>query len=86
MVRRNVALREGTQAHLENGVRMGLVEVNMGEASDLSEVILFVKNGGESEFTLRLGDTFPVGEQTWKVDRIEQLGSNRLGAVFSRIE
>ncbi|MEU9837926.1 DUF6406 domain-containing protein [Actinomadura sp. NPDC048032] len=85
-MRRNVALREGTQAHLEDGVKMGLVEVNMGEGDDQSEVILFVKNGGENEFTLRLDDTFPVGEQTWKVDRIEEVGNNRLGAVFSRID
>lgn len=65
---------------------MGLVDVNMGEDGDSSEVILFVKDEGENEFTLRLGDTFPVGGQTWKVDRIEEIGGGRLGAAFSKIE
>lgn len=86
MARKNVALQEGAQAHLEDGVKMGLVDVSIGEGGDLSEVILFVKDGGESEFTLRLGDTFPVGERTWKVDRIEEIGRNKLGAVFSMVE
>ncbi|MES9538230.1 DUF6406 domain-containing protein [Actinomadura sp. NPDC000600] len=86
MVRKNVALQEGTQAHLDEGVKMGLVDVNLGGDVVPSEVILFVKDGGEKEFTLRLGDTFPVGERTWRVERIEEIGTGKLGAVFSRIE
>ncbi|GAA2253586.1 hypothetical protein GCM10010402_05900 [Actinomadura luteofluorescens] len=86
MAPQNVALQEGTQAYLEGGAKVGLVDVNMGEDGDPSEVILFVRDDGENEFTLRLGDTFPVGDQTWKVDRIEEIGGGRLGAAFSEIE
>ncbi|MGI5416656.1 DUF6406 domain-containing protein [Actinomadura luteofluorescens] len=86
MAPQNVALQEGTQAYLEGGTKMGLVDVNMGEDGDPSEVILFVKDEGENEFTLRLDDTFSVGDQTWKVDRIEEIGGGRLGAAFFKIE
>ncbi|MGW2306613.1 DUF6406 domain-containing protein [Actinomadura luteofluorescens] len=86
MPRKNVGLRQGTQAHLGGGLSMGLVSVREGRDGAPPEVILFIKDHGEREVTLRPGDTFPFDSQTWKLDRISEAVHNRLGAVFIRIE
>jgi Family of unknown function (DUF6406) len=35
------------------------------------EVLLTLETDEEHEFTLHPGDTFPVRDQTWKLDRVE---------------
>jgi hypothetical protein len=80
-----IGLRQGTQAHLDAGMKMGLVDVSEGENGGPPGVVLFVKDDGERDLSLRPGDTFPIGDQTWTLDRVD-FGRNRPGAVFARIK
>ncbi|SPT58761.1 Uncharacterised protein [Actinomadura madurae] len=65
---------------------MGLIRVREGQNGNLPEVVVAVKDSEEGTFTLHPGDTFPIGEQTWRFDRVVKAGGNRLGAVFARVE
>ncbi|GAA4302656.1 DUF6406 domain-containing protein [Actinomadura luteofluorescens] len=86
MARKNIGLRQGTQAHLEGGMQMGLVRVIEGTDGVPPEVVVCVKDEEEKEYTLHPGDSFLIGEQTWKLDRIGEPVRNRWGAVFSRVD
>ncbi|WP_433178150.1 DUF6406 domain-containing protein [Actinoallomurus sp. CA-150999] len=51
-----------------------------------AEVYLAVTSDEEREYTLRIGDTFPVSDQTWKLDRVEGLGGRDWTVVLTRVE
>ncbi|MEO3826214.1 DUF6406 domain-containing protein [Actinomadura sp. B10D3] len=82
---REIGLQQGTQARLDAGMKIGLVDVIEGEGDGLPSVILFVKDDGERDVTLCPGDTFSIGDQTWALERVN-FGGTRPGAVFSRLE
>lgn len=81
-----VGLEHGHQAHLGGGRRMGLVDVAEGHDGGPPEVVVFVKDDSERDLTLHPGDTFRLGTETWKLDRVEAPGAHNLTAVFARIE
>jgi hypothetical protein len=81
-----VGLQHGTQAQLDAGMELGLVHVCAERDGRPAEILLFVKDDTERDLTLHPGDTFSVGDQTWRFERIAQAGGNRLGAVLARIE
>jgi Family of unknown function (DUF6406) len=41
---------------------------------------------GEQDFKLRPGDTFPLREQTWKLDRVETSSGSDWTVVLTRVE
>ena len=86
MTNEEIALQEGTQTQLGTDIKMALFRVREGGDGEPPEVVVAVKDDREHKITLHLGDTFPVGDQTWRLDRIASAGGNRLGAVFTRIE
>ncbi|MCP9953899.1 DUF6406 domain-containing protein [Actinomadura madurae] len=79
-------LQQGSQTQVGADANMGLVRVREGQNGNPPEAVVAVKDSEEGTFTLHPGDTFPIGEQTWRFDRVVQAGGNRLGAVFARIE
>lgn len=50
-----------------------------------AEVQIFVDADGEHEYWLRPGDTFPVCNQTWKLDRIENPEDKHWTALLVRV-
>jgi hypothetical protein len=81
-----IGLQQGTQTQIGAEMNMGLVRVREGRNGNPPEVVVAVKDSGEGRFTLHPGDAFPIGDQTWRFDRVVEAGGNRLGAVFARIE
>ncbi|MGC4954351.1 DUF6406 domain-containing protein [Actinomadura citrea] len=81
-----IGLQHGTQTELDAGAELGLVHVRAERDDRPAEIVLFVKDDTERDVTLHPGDTFPVGDQVWKFDRVTPAGGNRLGAVLARIE
>jgi hypothetical protein len=51
-----------------------------------TEVYLAVTAGDEYEYTLHPGDTFPVRDQTWKLDHVENPGQPDWLVVLRRVE
>jgi hypothetical protein len=86
MAIQKIGLQQGTQAHIGEDTKIGLVDACLGEGDRPSEVALFVKDDGERDLILRPGDTFLIGNKTWRLERVEEVGWERLGAVFVRIE
>ncbi|URM99382.1 hypothetical protein LUW76_36505 [Actinomadura madurae] len=85
MASEEIGVQHGTLAHLGGDMEIGLVHVREGQGGDPPEVVLFIKDESERDLTLRPGDTFPIGDQTWVLDRVD-FGGTRPGAVFSRVE
>ncbi|WP_424923621.1 DUF6406 domain-containing protein [Actinomadura darangshiensis] len=82
-----IGLQQGTQTGVGADANMGLVRVREGRNGNLSEVVVAVRDSGaEGRFTLHPGETFPIGDQTWRFDRVVEAGAGRLGAVFARVE
>jgi hypothetical protein len=50
------------------------------------EVYLAVTTDKEYEYTLHPGDTFPVRDQTWKLDRVEDPGGSDWTVVLTKVE
>lgn len=81
-----IGLRHGRLRSLDADMKIGIVDIREGDDSTPPEVIVFIKDDGEHDFTLRPGETFPIGDQTWKFDRVKGSGGGNLTAVFARIE
>ncbi|MEV0662735.1 DUF6406 domain-containing protein [Actinomadura luteofluorescens] len=81
-----IGLMQGTQTYIENEMKVGLVGARKGTDDRPSEIALFVKDDSERDLILRPGDTFLIGDQTWRLERVEETGWDKLGAVFARIE
>jgi uncharacterized protein DUF6406 len=65
----------------------GVVHVVEGRDGDLPEVLLAVEAGGEEhDFNLHPGDTFSVGDQTWKLERVENPGGRDWVVVLTRAD
>ncbi|MEU8797623.1 DUF6406 domain-containing protein [Spirillospora sp. NPDC048819] len=78
-----IGLKDGTQAHLDAGMKIGLVSVREEQDGAPATVVIATFDDGEHDFLLHPGDTFPLGDQTWKLTRVD---GRRLTAVFARIE
>jgi hypothetical protein len=78
------SLKHGHLANLDAG-SVGVVYTEKGRDGGPPEVLVAVKDDGEHDFTLHPGDTFPVGSQTWKLDRVDAPGGRDWTVVFSRI-
>ncbi|MES9603867.1 DUF6406 domain-containing protein [Actinomadura sp. NPDC000929] len=81
-----IGLKQGTQTYIENEMKIGLVGARKGTEERPPEIALFVKDDSERDLILRPGDTFLIGNQTWRLERVEEAGWDKLGAVFARIE
>ncbi|GAA4382455.1 hypothetical protein GCM10023088_48040 [Actinomadura verrucosospora] len=81
-----IGLKQGTQTYIENEMKIGLVGARKGTEDRPPEIALFVKDDSERDLILRPGDTFLIGNQTWRLERVEEAGWDKLGAVFARIE
>lgn len=81
-----IGLRQGTQTYIENDMKIGLVGARKGAEGQPPEIALYVKDDSERDLILRPGDTFLIGNQTWRLERVEETGWDKLGAVFARIE
>ncbi|MEO3826209.1 DUF6406 domain-containing protein [Actinomadura madurae] len=86
MALEEIGVQQGTLAELDSDMKIGLVYAREARDDVPPEIVLFIKDDGERDVTLHPGDTFPIGEQTWRFDRVVKAGGNRLGAVFARIE
>ncbi|MEV0401950.1 DUF6406 domain-containing protein [Actinoallomurus sp. NPDC050550] len=82
--------------HGEIGLRNGIqVNTDLGSFSAFNatllsdgtkEVYLSVSTDETRHYTLGLGDTFPVRDQTWKLDQIENAGKPNWYIVLRRLE
>ncbi|MEU8125337.1 DUF6406 domain-containing protein [Spirillospora sp. NPDC049024] len=79
-------LKQGTQTSIDEDLEIGLMSARKGDDGRVPEVLVSVKDDGERELTLHPGDTFLIGDQTWRLERVEEAGLDRLGAIFVRIE
>lgn len=66
-----IGLGHGLLRSLGAGRKIGVVYLREGDEGGPPEVVVFVDDGREHDITLRPGDTFPVGDETWKLDRVE---------------
>ncbi|SNR52432.1 DUF6406 domain-containing protein [Actinomadura mexicana] len=81
-----IGLKQGTQTYIDKEMKIGLVGARKGNNDRPPEVALYVKDDRERDLILRPGDTFLVGNQTWRLERVDEAGVDKLGAVFARIE
>ncbi|MGI5227767.1 DUF6406 domain-containing protein [Actinoallomurus sp. CA-142502] len=80
-----IHLGQGRQRNTSLG-SFGVVYVNPGKDGDPPEVLLSVDTDDEQDFKLRPGDTFPVRDQTWKLDRVETSSGSDWTVVLTRVE
>ncbi|MFM9588767.1 DUF6406 domain-containing protein [Streptomyces scabiei] len=65
-----LALRRGTQGTAENA---SFIVRHVQVPEDRPAIVhLVVVTDGEREFELRVGDTFPVRDATWVLDRVQK--------------
>lgn len=64
-----IILQQGLQVNEAIG-SIGAVNAYVSPGG-VFEVKLFVKTDTEYERWIRIGDTFPVRDQTWKLDRVD---------------
>ena len=81
-----IGLREGRQAHLDAEMKIGLFNIYAGDEGRPLEVVVTVKDDSEHKYTLHPGDTFPVGDQIWRLERVIDPGGDAPTAVLARIE
>ncbi|GAA2253576.1 hypothetical protein GCM10010402_05890 [Actinomadura luteofluorescens] len=86
MAYEEIGIQHGTQAHLGAGLKMAIFNIREGRDDAPPEVVVAVKDDGEHKFRLNPGDVFPVGDQTWRLERVVDSGGDMPGAVFARIE
>ncbi|MEV0662734.1 DUF6406 domain-containing protein [Actinomadura luteofluorescens] len=86
MANEEIGLRRGTQAHLGAGLKMAVFNIREGLDGAPPEVVVAVKDEREHKFKLHPGDVFPVGNQTWRLERVVDGCEDMPGAVFARIE
>ncbi|GAA1797804.1 DUF6406 domain-containing protein [Actinomadura chokoriensis] len=80
-----IGLRHGRLRHLNAGT-IGVVDVKEADEEGLPEVVAFVKDDGERDISLRPGDTFSIGNETWRLDHIKDADDLNWTVVFVRIE
>lgn len=80
-----IGLRPNRQRNTDIG-SFAAVNVHGGVDGGPPEVDLVVETDEEHDFVLHPGDTFPVREQTWKLDRVENPGSHNWTVVLSRVK
>ena len=84
MEEEQIVLRHGHQANVGIG-RFGVLNVDARENNPLV-VRLGVVDDEEHRYNLRLGDTFPVRDQTWRLDRVDNPGGRDWTVTLSRVE
>lgn len=85
MTTETIFLKHGRQRNMDIA-SFGVVYADEGRDGGPPEVLLAVEADGEHDFTLHPGDTFPVRDQVWKLDRVEDPGSRDWVVVLSRVE
>lgn len=81
-----VFLRQGRQANLDAG-SIGVVYADAGHAGDATRVrVAVMDDAGERDHTLAPGDTFRLGGQTWRLDRVEGAERPDWTVVLIRVE
>lgn len=65
---------------------MAVFSIREGWDGVSPEVLVAVKDDREHKVKLSPGDVFPVGDQTWRLERVVDGGGDMPGAVFARIE
>ncbi|GLY74100.1 DUF6406 domain-containing protein [Actinoallomurus iriomotensis] len=80
----SITLRNGLQANVSIG-SFAIINVDAREGHPLV-VRLGVVDDEEHRYNLHPGDTFPVRDQTWKLDRVENPGSPDWTIVLTRVE
>jgi excisionase family DNA binding protein len=84
-VRDDIALTHCMQAKPDIG-RKGVVCVTEGRDGVPEVLLSVVVDGQDHDVTLHPGDTFPVADQTWKLDRVESPGGRDWTIVLARVE
>jgi hypothetical protein len=79
-----VSLKHGHLANLDAG-RFGVIDIDARDDHPLT-VRLGVVADEEHRHTLRLGETFPVRDQTWKLDRVDNADKSDWTVVLTRVE
>ncbi|MFI7295452.1 DUF6406 domain-containing protein [Streptomyces sp. NPDC050121] len=69
----------------DDGIQFGVIYVYAPPEGPLT-VRLGVAAGGERRYTLEVGDSFLVRAETWKVDRVENPGSNDWCVVLKKVD
>jgi hypothetical protein len=78
-----IVLSHGLQANVSIG-SFGVIYAEQGGEGP-PEVLISVAAEEEQEFVLRPGDTFPVRDQTWKLDKVQNPGGYDWTVTLSRI-
>jgi hypothetical protein len=84
MTHSEIKLWRGVQANEDIG-SFGVINVDAREGHPLT-VRLGVVADEENRYTLQPGDTFPVRDQTWKLDRVDDPGESDWTVVLTRVE
>ncbi|MEV5704681.1 DUF6406 domain-containing protein [Actinoallomurus sp. NPDC052274] len=84
MALNEIILWDGILANEDIG-SFGVIHVDARDDHPLV-VRLGVVDDEEHRYSLRLGDTFPVRGQTWKLDRVENPRSPDWTVVLTRVE
>ncbi|UUU23827.1 DUF6406 domain-containing protein [Streptomyces sp. DSM 40750] len=87
MATQEIALAPNTQANRPIGsFSVTHVYAPRGQAPVVRLAV--TSHGGEARYSQTVGDVFPVQDQQWKLDRIEDLNSPTGGwtVVLSRVE
>jgi hypothetical protein len=77
-----IHLGKGLQRNTSFG-SFAVIFVDAREGHPLT-VRLGVATAEECRYTLHPGDTFPVGDQTWKLDRVEDAATDDWTVVLTR--
>ena len=80
-----IRLRPNTQSNTDIG-SFGVVNVHEGVHGGPPEVDLAVETDDEYDFVLHPGDTFPVRDQVWKLDHVDNPAGHNWTVVLSRVE
>ncbi|MFF3359406.1 DUF6406 domain-containing protein [Streptomyces sp. NPDC002917] len=79
-----VSLRHGVPGELD-GVSYIVRRVRAPKERPVS-VALVVITDREQDYDLGIGDTFPVRDQTWKLDRVDNLPNPDWRVILRKIE
>jgi hypothetical protein len=84
MASNKIVLRNGIQANVDIG---SFAVINVDAREDHPLVIrLGVVDDEEHRYNLEPGDTFPVRDQTWTLDRVENPRSADWAVVLTKVE
>lgn len=81
-----VGLQHGSQLRLDAGMKIGLVSVREGRDGAPPTVAISTMDDSEHDFILHPGDTFPLGDQTWRLDHVKDAGKRNSTVILARIE